>query len=88
MSYSIYVAQKNSDMNEGRGPMINIAAFTHKADAMRAAKGQGVMGVGDGDVVEQLVHSSFEDYDNLHTDSVRRRALSRLTAEEQRALGL
>ncbi len=88
MSYIVYLAQRNSDLTEGRGRSVNIAAFSSKADATRAARGWGVMGVGDGDVKTLEVFSTFDEYGNEQDEKVRRQALAKLTPEEQRSLGL
>lgn len=49
-SFTIYEAQQNMDMTEGKGPMRTFATFTSEALAVEAVKGKGVMGVGDGEV--------------------------------------
>ena len=83
----IYRAEKNSDLTEGRGLMTTIAYFRKKEDAQQAAKGWGVMGVGDGDVRSIEVFASFKEYEENHIDTVRARALSKLTPIERKALG-
>lgn len=84
----IYRAERNQDQTEGRGPMVPIAYFFHKTDAQRAAKGHGVMGVGDGDVVQVKVYESFDDWGEGRRIELRERALSKLTPEERKALGV
>ena len=85
---TVFLAQRNSDMTEGRGPMVTIAAFTTEKDATLAAKGQGVMGVGDGEVRSLKVYGSFSEYLTDKNDALRVQALKKLTPEEKRALGL
>ena len=46
-----FVSRVNRDLTEGRGPMVDNGIFTSHMDAYQASKGQGVQGVGDGDVV-------------------------------------
>lgn len=50
--FTFYEAQRNSDQTEGRGRMITFDRFVELGDALEAVKGQGVMGVGDGEVVQ------------------------------------
>lgn len=57
----VYEAQENSDSTEGRGPMRTIAIFTNLEEAVKAVKGRGVMGVGDGEVLETDVYENAED---------------------------
>lgn len=45
-----YVGRVNSDQTEGRGPYVDHSIWTTSEAAHNAIKGQGVMGVGDGDV--------------------------------------
>ena len=46
----IYVAMENSDLTEGRGHLKAIGYFLIEEDAVKAVKGRGVQGVGDGAV--------------------------------------
>jgi hypothetical protein len=85
---TIYEATKNSDQTEGRGQTVRIAAFSKVNDARRAAKGQGVMGYGDGDVQSLEVYDSFEEYEGVNKKTLRKRALAKLTPEEKEALEL
>lgn len=68
--YTIYLAQRNEDMTEGRGRMMIIAAFTNEVNAKKAAVGQGVMGVGDGEVKPLKVYGDFREYANEHRKEV------------------
>lgn len=47
-----YVTTENSDLTEGRGPMRDVSAWKTEQEAYKDALGRGVMGVGDGEVVE------------------------------------
>lgn len=62
----VYAATHNSDQTEGRGHTVVRAYFTNYDEAVKAVKGQGVMGYGDGEVyyVELLpqVYDTFEEY--------------------------
>lgn len=46
----VYLATRNSDQTEGRGHPLVIGIYTSEDDAVAAVQGQGVMGVGPGDV--------------------------------------
>lgn len=83
-----YRASKNADQTEGRGPMVTIAIFTNRADAIQAASGKGVMGVGNGDVEQINIYDSFHEYEMAVSEKVRERAMAKLTFEEKKALGL
>ena len=50
---TVFVARRNKDSTEGRGPMIDISTHRTPQEAYEAARGQGVMGVGDGEVQER-----------------------------------
>lgn len=47
-----YVASENSDQTEGRGPMKDTSAWETEQEAYAACIGRGVMGVGNGEVIE------------------------------------
>ena len=84
----IFVAERNQDSTEGRGPMVPIAYFEKRADAQIAAKGQGVMGAGNGEVNEVMVFASIAEWHEGEDDKLRKSALSKLTDAEKRALGI
>ena len=84
----VYAAMKCSDLTEGRGPMITIGTFWNKYDAAEAARGWGVMGVGDGEVREIKVYDSWTEFKKLELEDVRQKALSKLTDEERMVLGI
>lgn len=52
---AVFEVQENSDQNEGRGPMRTVGFFDNFSAAFEVAKGRGVMGGGDGDI---LMHSA------------------------------
>lgn len=54
-SFAYFEAQRNSDQTEGKGHSVVIAAYDNEPDAVQRVKGEGVMGVGDGDVVAVIV---------------------------------
>jgi hypothetical protein len=86
---TVYVATRNQDSCEGRGPMVPIGYFYTKSEALKAAKGQGVMGIGDGEVNEFPIWESFEEFRSYNKDAeIKKRALSKLSTEEKRVLGV
>lgn len=84
----IYVAERNSDLTEGRGHLVPIAYFLKREDAIAAAKGWGVMGIGDGEVHEIRVYESKKDWQEGEKKRIAARALSKLTDEERKALDI
>lgn len=74
---TIYLARKNADGTEGRGPMVTEAAFTNRSDANSFIdKKPGVMGrvsekgwsnekYGDWDVVPLIVFDSVHEYNTF-----------------------
>ena len=96
--FYVYQTRKNSDMTEGRGPMISDACFLFETDAREYIVNQpGVMGrkldwnnekYGDWDVVPVRVCLKFVDRETLRKQKVKEDALRRLTTEEKELLGL
>lgn len=96
----IFLALKNADMTEGRGPMVTEAAFAKEIDANTFTDKQpGVMGrmsekgwskekYGDWEVKPLVVFESLEEKIAWDNGKTRRRALAKLTPEERAALGL
>ena len=87
---SYWEAFTNSDLTEGRGFDVTIAFFSKREDAVRAAHKRGPMGV-DADVREvrrPIVFDSYAAFEKQLTVDARQRALSKLTAEDRRILGL
>lgn len=62
----LYLATHNSDRTEGKGHAVGFAIFDNEAAAVRAVRGMGVMGVGDGDVYRLLdptqVFSTYDEW--------------------------
>ncbi len=87
---NVFEVRENADNIEGRGPMIHVAYFTNVADANRAAKGKGVMGVRDNEVnkTQLTVFDSYDEYIEKVTENTRNQALAKLTRAEKIALGL
>jgi hypothetical protein len=85
-----YEALVNSDLMEGRGLMRHVAYFINRVDAEQSVKGQGVMGVGNGEVkqIEIIVYESFAEYFGPKYDELRKSALRKLTQDERAALGV
>lgn len=54
-----YIASQNADSTEGRGANVPIGFFTNVEDAVKAVKGRGVMGVGDGDVYYAVLDAPY-----------------------------
>ncbi|MEN6549981.1 MAG: hypothetical protein ABFE07_28390 [Armatimonadia bacterium] len=83
----VYLVLKNADMTEGRGPMLAHLLFLHEDHAERFIVEQGQ----DRDFysirpMELLDGSYFTERDRQ--EELRRRALTKLSVEERRALGL
>jgi len=92
--YVVYQTMRNSDMTEGRGAMVPDLCFSSRALAAEYIDQQpGVMGR-----VAKWSQDNFGDWmivaiEVLNTvpsseEKIRRKALSKLTAEEKRVLGL
>lgn len=86
----LYQVWYNEDGTEGRGRMIPLnAAFSSKPSAEKAAKNRGPMGASDGEIRLLAVYDSHEEYVKYHDiESVRQRALNKLSEEEKKVLGL
>lgn len=85
---TVWAAKKNADLTEGRGPMVIIALFSDEVSARSAARGWGVMGVGDGEVTPMFVYNTYREYVEEKDNEIRNRALAKLSEEEKRTLGL
>jgi len=83
----VYEVLRNMDQNEGRGPMKRFAAFSNKADAIVASKGQDGWG-GDAQIEPIHVFESVEEYETKTRMDIKTRALNKLSDEEKEALGL
>lgn len=86
MPYDLYAASTGG--NDGTDGRV-VGYFFSNEDAIRAVKGLGVMGHGDGAVamIGQL-YDDFADYQQNNPEAARKRALAKLTIEERRLLGL
>jgi hypothetical protein len=60
-SFEVFVGKVNSDQTEGRGPMRDHSLWDNANDAYEAIRGQGVMGVGDGDVAHRVYYTCDAD---------------------------
>lgn len=58
---TLYYAARNSDSTEGKGADVIIGIYKTEAEAEHAAKGKGVMGVGNGAIYVQQ-ELPFEQY--------------------------
>lgn len=96
---TIYIAQKNADTTEGRGPMINVCAFFTFEEAAKFVDDKpGVMGRrekwsekkwgGDWKILPIAVFDNVAEYESEHQEELRQAALKKLTLEERRILGL
>lgn len=56
---AIFEVQENTDKTEGRGSMRTVAYFNSFEAAFEVAKGRGVMGAGDGDILIHSMSSTF-----------------------------
>lgn len=61
MDMRYYEVMQNADLTEGRGPMRLVGNFYTLEKAVQDAKGRGVMGVGDGEVVEVSITLNNDD---------------------------
>lgn len=81
----------NSDNIEGRGSSIDIAYTTNELTAQKIAKGRGIMG-GDATVKpfnkSYTLYETFEQFEEDRAKGIKAIALSKLTEEEKKALGL
>ena len=87
----VWLAQQDSDLTEGRGPMITKGAFWSPEEAQRCAERlPGVMGVGHGRVAATPLHvyDSFEEWQSGTDSALRDSAMAKLTSDERRVLGL
>ena len=94
----IFMTQYNSDMTEGRGPMVNDKCFLHREHAVAYIDAQpGVMGIkakwsaekfGDWRIFEvEVVEHDVVDHERIKQER-RATALAKLTELEREALGL
>lgn len=93
----VYMTQYNSDMNEGRGPMVNSVCFKNRKHAERYIDSQsGVQGIrrkwsqeeyGDWRIeeIEVIEHDLIDELERK--DALKKHALSKLSREEREALG-
>lgn len=94
---TIWMTRKNADMTEGRGPMVDVAAFSKESDARNFIDGKpGVMGrvlnwskekYGDWEADPITVYDTISEYEDDHTKLLKEKALAKLTSEERRILG-
>lgn len=86
-----YEAYTNSDLTEGRGRDVHIGYFVHESDARKAVKKKGVMGT-DADTrkvdKEILLFETYEEFETIKTNDLRKKALNKLSYDEKKALGL
>ena len=88
-------ATYNSDTIEGRGPMVSAGIFTRREDAEKldGRSKYHAMGVINPlypaiKVMRVKVYHSMEDFDNNSDESIREKALSKLTDADKLVLGL
>jgi hypothetical protein len=90
----VYMTQCNADMTEGRGPMVDDLCFKHKKHAENYIDSkQGIMGSreqwskvqnGSWKIIEiEVIEKDIVDT----AESIKKRALSKLSAAERKALG-
>lgn len=86
-----YEAYTNSDLTEGKGIDVHIGYFTNEIDAIKAAKGKGVMGL---EAYTRYVDKTINIFDNLSEyystidTKIMENIKSKLNSEEKRVLGL
>jgi hypothetical protein len=88
----VYVVRKNSDMTEGRGPMLAESIFTNKPAAEEYVASQpGIMGYKDGsgwDIKEMPLFLSAEQREQTNLAEQKAKALAKLTPFERNLLGV
>lgn len=89
----IYEVYENSDLTEGKGSHVVVGRFTHRpiAEHVLKTKARGVFGSTQGKGIKEVevcTATDLEQYKRSLQEDVRKRALSKLTAEEILALGL
>jgi hypothetical protein len=90
-AYNVFEAYTNSDLTEGRGYPVTLGFFVKEVDAIKASLGKGVMGTDASVCAKDLdirIFETFEEYQNYQKDSIRRKALAKLSLSEKQALGL
>ena len=94
----VYLTQKNADMTEGKGPMVNDLCFLNLKDAKDYIdKQSGIMGrrdkwsekkFGDWIVLEINVFRNLDEIEVFKHEKIKEKALAKLTQEEKEVLGL
>ena len=79
---------ENSDPIEGRGGMHLKNIFFDREDALKDAKGRGVMGYGDGKVERHIIFETLEESTKASREDVKQKALAKLSSLEKEVLGL
>jgi hypothetical protein len=85
---TIYGVYANSDNVEGKGVVVLLNIFTREQDAYAHAKGQGPMGMSDGDVRPLYLLESLADLGEKTKKERIDRAISKLSQCEIEALGI
>ena len=92
--HTLFDARYNSDTTEGRGPVVSAGLFTNREDAekLNERSKYHAMGVINPrypaiEVVRVQVYGSIEDFDLNSNESIRERALNKLTEAEKLVLG-
>jgi hypothetical protein len=96
--YTVYATYRNSDMNEGRGPMVMDKVFTEERDAQEYINQQpGVFGrhpehgwqnsgLSDWTVKSLIILEHLEDGEEYARQQTLERAYSKLTPKERSVL--
>lgn len=94
----VYLAKRITDLNEGKGGMKIMAAFTtYSAAALYIDYKPGVQGrtakwsdqkYGDWEIEEFPVYETAEEVERIDQEARRQRALGKLNKEDRKALGL
>jgi hypothetical protein len=81
----VWAARINSDLTEGRGPMVAVGYYKTEDSALRRVEGQSTQGT-DGEAIPVIVWDNLEE--EKAYGATRERALAKLTAEERKVLGI
>jgi hypothetical protein len=90
----VYIVMKNSDMEEGRGPMLIDCVFSSLVEATAWAEGRydyygfGAVRQGWANIRTEHVFESVQEASDRSTRRLRQQALAKLSEAERKALGV
>jgi hypothetical protein len=86
----VYLVYRNADLTEGRGPDVLEGIFKDREVADEYAMKLEPYGFKNQfcRVKEEVVHCDYKDFETYKKAELRKRALSKLTEEERKVLGV